>query len=83
MARVEKSAQIWWAATRADQAPSVLESDGRKNNPDTALARPPAFCGGAADGNPVDRRCAAGCQLGCQEKTSDDRCSKDASGAMA
>ncbi|HUX44679.1 MAG TPA: hypothetical protein VMV57_08015 [Terracidiphilus sp.] len=61
----------------------MLESDGRKNNPDTALATPPAFCGGAADGNPADSRCAAGCPLGCQEETNDDRCSKDASGAMA
>jgi hypothetical protein len=83
MARGEKSAQTGRAAARADLPPSLLESDGRKNNPDTALATQPAICGGAADGNPVDRRCAAGSQLGCQEKTNDDKCSKDAYGARA
>jgi len=66
-ALVEKSAS-WRAATRADQAPSVLEFDARRSNPDSAPATPPASCGAAAAGNPGGRKCAAGCPLGCRKK---------------
>ena len=82
-ALAEKSAQAGRTATGADQAPSVPESDARKSNPDSALATPPASCGDAAVGIPGGHRCAADCPLGCREETNDDRCSKDASGAMA
>jgi hypothetical protein len=77
----EKTIQAGRPATGADQPPFVPESGARKSNPDTALATPPASCGDAAAGNPGGRRCADGCPLGCREKTNDDRCSKDASGA--
>jgi hypothetical protein len=67
----------------APHTPHESGYDGRKSNPDSALATPPASYGDAATGSPAYCRHVAVSQLDYRDGTSDGRCNMGASGQLA
>ncbi len=71
------------AVPAACRWPRELGSGGRENNPDSALATPPAAFVGATPGTTAYCKRVAGSLLDCRDGTSDGRCNKGASGQQA